>query len=174
MADLLRLENVSKTYTRGLMHAHITTALRDFTLTLKEDEPTILTVAGESGSGKTTLVKLLVGLYKPGEGSVLYNGLNASDIDIEELRMQIGFVTQDTQLFSGTIRENLLFVNPRATDEELMRALERAACYNLLARAENGIDTVIGEGGIKNIRRGKTAPLHRAGAAAAPEAAGVR
>lgn len=122
-------------------------ALDDISFSVRTGET--VAFVGPSGSGKTTLVKLLVGLYNAGEGRILYNGLNATDIDIEELRMQIGFVTQDTQLFSGTIRENLLFVNPRATDEELMSALNRAACYNLLARAENGIDTVIGEGGIK-------------------------
>ncbi|MET7001079.1 ABC transporter ATP-binding protein [Chitinophaga defluvii] len=104
---------------------------------------------GPSGSGKTTLVKLLVGLYKPNEGKILYNGTDAQEIDIEELRHQVGFVTQDTQLFSGSIKENLLFVNPGATDEEIMDVLNKAACYSLLARAENGIDTVIGEGGIK-------------------------
>jgi ATP-binding cassette subfamily B protein len=58
-------------------------------------------------------------------------------------------VTQDTQLFAGTIRENLLFVNPGATDEECMEALNKAACQNLLARAEKGLDTIIGEGGVK-------------------------
>jgi len=104
---------------------------------------------GPSGSGKTTLVKLLVGLYKPNEGKILYNGTDAQEIDIEELRHQVGFVTQDTQLFSGSIKENLLFVNPGATDEEIMDVLNKAACYSLLARAENSIDTVIGEGGIK-------------------------
>ncbi|SIO51815.1 ABC transporter ATP-binding protein [Chitinophaga niabensis] len=122
-------------------------ALDDINFSVKLGET--IAFVGPSGSGKTTLVKLLVGLYHPGEGRILYNGLDASSIDIEELRHQIGFVTQDTQLFSGTIRENLLFVNPRATEEELMSALQRAACYSLLARAENGIDTVIGEGGIK-------------------------
>ncbi|MRG47623.1 ATP-binding cassette domain-containing protein [Chitinophaga sp. SYP-B3965] len=122
-------------------------ALDDINFSVKLGET--IAFVGPSGSGKTTLVKLLVGLYHPGEGKILYNGLDASSIDIEELRHQIGFVTQDTQLFSGTIRENLLFVNPRATEEELMSALQRAACYNLLARAEKGIDTVIGEGGIK-------------------------
>src|SRR5690606_18985996 len=66
---------------------------------------------GPSGSGKTSLVKLLVGLYEPTEGRVLYNGIPHTEIDKDELRKQIGFVTQDTQLFSGTIRENLLFVN---------------------------------------------------------------
>lgn len=104
---------------------------------------------GPSGSGKTTLVKLLVGLYKPNEGKILYNGVDSTKIDIEELRFQIGFVTQDTQLFSGSIKENLLFVNPRATDEEIMEVLHKASCQSLLARADKGIDTVIGEGGIK-------------------------
>jgi len=104
---------------------------------------------GPSGSGKTTLVKLLVGLYRPHEGTILYNGISYSEINIEELREQLGFVTQDTQLFSGTIKENLLFVKPNASDEEIIEVLDKAACQNLLARAENGIDTVIGEGGVK-------------------------
>ena len=104
---------------------------------------------GPSGSGKTTLVKLLVGLYLPIDGKILYNNIEGSEIEFDELRHQIGFVTQDTQLFSGTIKENLLFVNPSATDEEVMEALQRASCTNLLARAENGIDTMIGEGGLK-------------------------
>lgn len=104
---------------------------------------------GPSGSGKTTLVKLLVGLYRPAEGRILYNGIDSTKIDIEELRHQIGFVTQDTQLFSGSIKENLLFVNPRATDEEIIEVLHKASCESLLARADKGIDTMIGEGGIK-------------------------
>lgn len=104
---------------------------------------------GPSGSGKTTLVKLLVGLYHPESGQVLYNDVSGTDIDLDELREKIGFVTQDTQLFSGTIRENLLFVRPDASDEDCMRVLHRAACQNLLARADKGLDTVIGEGGVK-------------------------
>ncbi len=104
---------------------------------------------GPSGSGKTTLVKLLVGLYKPNEGHILYNGVEANEVDMEALRHQVGFVTQDTQLFAGTIRENLLFVNPGASDAEVMEALDKASCYSLLARADKGIETVIGEGGIK-------------------------
>ena len=104
---------------------------------------------GPSGSGKTTLVKLLVGLYQPLEGDILYNSILSKDIDLDQLREKIGFVTQDTQLFSGTIRENLLFVRPGATDEECMQALQKAACQTLLARADKGLDTVIGEGGVK-------------------------
>jgi ATP-binding cassette, subfamily B, bacterial len=104
---------------------------------------------GPSGSGKSTLMKLLVGLYRPREGSILYNGLDENSIDFEDLRRQIGFVTQDTQLFAGTIRENLLFVNPGATATDLQEALRKASCLGLLARAEKGIDTVIGEGGLK-------------------------
>ncbi|MCE9538753.1 MAG: ABC transporter ATP-binding protein/permease [Bacteroidetes bacterium] len=104
---------------------------------------------GPSGSGKTTLVKLLVGLYHPQEGEILYNGTSGNAIDLDQLRSQIGFVTQDTQLFSGTIKENLLFVAPNATDKECMDVLIKAACQGLLARADKGIDTMIGEGGVK-------------------------
>jgi ATP-binding cassette subfamily B protein len=108
-----------------------------------------LAFVGPSGSGKTTLVKLLVGLYMPKQGRILYNGQPGTEIDLDELRSQIGFVTQDTQLFSGSIRENLLFVNPAATDAECLEVLKRAACDSLLARADRGLDTVIGEGGVK-------------------------
>ena len=104
---------------------------------------------GPSGSGKSTLMKLLVGLYRPKEGSILYNNLDENSVIFDDLRNQIGFVTQDTQLFSGTIKENLLFVNPAATEKDLLDALTKASCNNLLSRAEKGIDTMIGEGGLK-------------------------
>src|SRR6478672_5809059 len=104
---------------------------------------------GPSGSGKTTLVKLLVGLHGAQHGQILYNGQPETSFDLDELRRQIGFVTQDTQLFSGSIRENLLFVNPDATDAECLEVLKKAACDTLLSRADRGLDTVIGEGGVK-------------------------
>ena len=104
---------------------------------------------GPSGSGKTTLVKLLVGLYQPMQGNILYNDVPSNEIDLDQLREKIGFVTQDTQLFSGTIRENLQFVRLDATDEECLDVLQRAACQSLMARANKGLDTVIGEGGVK-------------------------
>ncbi len=104
---------------------------------------------GPSGSGKSTLMKLLVGLYRPQEGKILYNNLDETEIHFDDLRNQIGFVTQDTNLFSGTIRENLMFVNPSATETDLNNALVKASCTGLLQRAEKGVDTMIGEGGLK-------------------------
>lgn len=104
---------------------------------------------GPSGAGKTTLVKLLVGLYPPAKGTVKYNSIDSTEIDLLDLRKQLGFVTQDAQLFSGTIRENLLFVKPDATDADLTDALLRASCENLIRRAEDGLNSTIGEGGMK-------------------------
>jgi ATP-binding cassette, subfamily B, bacterial len=104
---------------------------------------------GPSGSGKTTLVKLLVGLYSPEKGNILYNQIDSLQIDKVDLRQQLGFVTQEAQLFSGTIKENLVFVKPNATDQEIVQALEKANCVNLIQRGKDGINTTIGEGGLK-------------------------
>ena len=104
---------------------------------------------GPSGSGKTSLVKLLVGLYTPTTGTIMYNNVPHDSIIKQELRTQIGFVTQETQLFAGTIRDNLRFVYPNATDEECLEALKMAQCNNLLDRTKQGLETIIGEGGVK-------------------------
>jgi ATP-binding cassette subfamily B protein len=104
---------------------------------------------GPSGAGKTTLVKLLVGLYRPQAGEIRYNGHTHDVVNLDQLRERIGLVTQDTQLFSGSIGENMRFVRPEATDAEVLAALEAAACHSLLARADRGLETVIGEGGVK-------------------------
>ncbi len=132
----------------GFQHQTASTpALIDISFSVARGES--VAFVGPSGSGKTTLVKLLVGLYTPLTGRILYNGLPSTEIELDRLREHIGFVTQDTQLFSGTIRENLLFVNPDATDAECLEVLHQAACDSLLARAQKGLDTVIGEGGVK-------------------------
>ncbi len=144
LTDLRTLEFKHVTF----QHQSATTpAVSDISFRVERGET--VAFVGPSGAGKSTLVKLLVGLYHPPAGRILYNGIPDAEIDLDGLRAQIGFVTQDTQLFSGTIRENLLFVNPAASDAECLDALRKAACDNLLARASNGLDTVIGEGGVK-------------------------
>jgi ATP-binding cassette subfamily B protein len=124
-----------------------TFAVKDISFEAKSGET--IAFVGPSGSGKTTLVKMLVGLYPPLEGAIFYNEINAKEIELTELRQQLGFVTQDAQLFSGTIKDNLLFVKPDATDAEILEVLQKTACQNLLNRAENGMNSTIGEGGIK-------------------------
>src|SRR5450432_3311015 len=122
-------------------------ALREISFRVTRGET--IAFVGPSGAGKTTLVKLLVGLYRPQTGHIYYNGIPEDEVAIDGLRERIGFVTQDAQLFSGSIRENLRFVRPDATDQECLQVLEQAAVQGLLGRANRGLDTVIGEGGIK-------------------------
>jgi ATP-binding cassette subfamily B protein len=102
---------------------------------------------GPSGSGKSTLVKLLVGLYSPVEGDIRIDGISVRQLRYNRVRRQLGFVTQETQMFSGTIRDNMLFVKPDATDEQIYAAMEKASCANLVAYSQKGLDTVLGEGG---------------------------
>ncbi|HET9425195.1 MAG TPA: ABC transporter ATP-binding protein, partial [Gemmatimonadaceae bacterium] len=138
----LAFENVTFTHQTAT-----TAALAD--VSFRADRGETLAFVGPSGSGKTTLVKLLVGLYQPAQGRILYNGVENSQLDLDRFRERIGLVTQDAQLFSGSIRENLLFVKPTATDAECIDVLEKAAATSLLRRADKGLDTVIGEGGMK-------------------------
>ena len=104
---------------------------------------------GPSGSGKSTLVKLLVGLYTPVEGNIYYDDISVKELRYNRIRRQIGFVTQETQLFAGTIRENLRFTKADATDEEMIIAMKKASCYNLLLKSSKGLDSILGEGGTK-------------------------
>lgn len=104
---------------------------------------------GPSGSGKSTLVKLLVGLYSPVEGNIYFDDVSVKDIRYNRIRRQIGFVTQDTQLFAGSIRQNLLFIKPSATDDEMLMALKKSSSHHLLSKSHKGLDTILGEGGTK-------------------------
>jgi ATP-binding cassette, subfamily B, bacterial len=138
----LRFQNVVFRHRTAVQHS-----IDDISFVTKAGET--IAFAGPSGSGKSTLVKLLVGLYKPLEGEIFFNDISSSLIRYNELRRQIGLVTQETQLFSGTIRDNLLFVKPDATDAEMMRAMEKASATNLITRTGRGLDTILGEGGLK-------------------------
>jgi ATP-binding cassette subfamily B protein len=144
VADLRVLEFDGVTFTHQTASAP---ALSDVGFRVQRGET--IAFVGPSGAGKSTLVKLLVGLYAPKEGQITYNGIESRRVDLDRLRERIGLVTQETQLFSGTIRENLLFARPQATDEECIAVLRRAAADSLLRRADRGLDTVIGEGGMK-------------------------
>jgi ATP-binding cassette subfamily B protein len=132
-------KHLGKLKTFSLIMLHFNTvlphkAINDISFSVKTGET--IAFVGPSGSGKSTLMKLLVGLYRPQSGKILYNGLDETEIHFDDLRNQIGFVTQDTNLFSGTIRENLMFVNPTATESELIDVLNKASCQNLLARTK--------------------------------------
>ena len=108
-----------------------------------------LAFVGPSGSGKSTLVKLLLGLYRPDSGAVLFNDIDARRLRYNEARRQVGYVTQETTLFAGTVKENLLFVRPDASDEEMRAALAQAQAAELVARLPQGLETMIGESGYK-------------------------
>jgi ATP-binding cassette, subfamily B, bacterial len=122
-------------------------SLEEISLEIRAGET--VAFVGPSGSGKTSLVKLLVGLYRATSGRLLINHADVGAIDSDELRSRIGLVTQETQLFAGTIRDNLLFVNPNATDAQCHEVLRQAAALPIIERGGKGLDTKIGEGGIK-------------------------
>jgi len=120
-------------------------AIEDLSFNVKQGDT--VAFVGPSGCGKSTLVKLLVGLYSPTEGTIYFDGVPARDIRYNRMRRQLGFVTQDTQLFSGTIRENLRFVKADATDEDIFEALRKASAIKMVGSSPQGLDTMIGEGG---------------------------
>ncbi|HVR41634.1 MAG TPA: ABC transporter ATP-binding protein, partial [Thermoanaerobaculia bacterium] len=140
--DSVAFRSVSFTYPSAN-----TPSLESIDLELRSGDT--IAFVGPSGSGKTSLVKLLVGLYQPTFGRLMINGIDSKEIDPDALRARIGLVTQDTQLFAGTIRDNLLFVNPSATDTDCIEVLRQAAALPIIERGGKGLDTKIGEGGIK-------------------------
>lgn len=149
-ANAVPLGTIRSIEFRGVTFQHNTTvrhAVRGVRWEARAGET--IAFVGPSGSGKSTMVKLLVCLYRPTTGSVLFNGMDAYSVDVEELRRRIGFVAQETQLFAGTIRENLLFVQPDASEEACLRALASAQAMSILERGTEGLNTKIGEGGLK-------------------------
>ena len=106
-------------------------------------------IVGPSGSGKSTLVNLIPRLYDVDSGNVTIDGIDVRDMDLTYLREQIGVVTQDTYLFNGTIRENLLYAKEDATEEELMEACRVASIHEFITRQPEGFDTIVGNRGLK-------------------------
>lgn len=124
-------------------------ALTEVNIKIKSGET--IAFVGPSGSGKSSMIKLLAGLYTPTSGGIYFNGLNIEDLDINNLRKKIGLVAQETQLFAGTIRENLLFVKPDSVDDQIIKVLNLAQAQSILNKGDDskGLDTRIGEGGVK-------------------------
>ncbi|MGO1384532.1 MAG: ABC transporter ATP-binding protein [Arachnia sp.] len=138
---VIDFDGVSFGYDEGVL------VLTDIDLAIHRGER--VAFVGESGGGKTTLVNLLMKLYAPTRGTINVHGQSVTEVPTEALRHEIGVVFQDASLFSGTIRENLAYGRPHATDEELTAAARRANALPFIQKLPAGFDTEIGERGIK-------------------------
>jgi ATP-binding cassette, subfamily B, bacterial len=118
-------------------------------LNLEIPDGKVVAFVGPSGAGKTTLFNLLQGFYKPQLGSILINGIPTEDLTLSELRSSIAHVPQETFLFAGTIKENLLIARPTITDDEIVEAAKQANIHDFIVSLPNGYETEIGERGIK-------------------------
>ena len=108
-----------------------------------------IALVGPSGAGKSTIVSLLLGFYKPDGGKILFDGKEASTIPLSQLRQQMAIVPQDVMLFGGTIRENIAYGKPDATDEEIQAAAAKANAHEFVSQFPEGYQTIVGERGIK-------------------------
>ncbi len=122
-------------------------AVVDISFEAKKGET--IAFVGPSGSGKSTIIKMLSGLYDPSKGHIAYNNIDLKEFNKDEVRKHIGIVTQDTQLFSGTLLENIKFANDEADEVSCIKALEESAGQSIIERTQDGIYTKIGENGIK-------------------------
>jgi ATP-binding cassette subfamily B protein len=121
-------------------------ALKDFSLQINKGEK--IAVVGRTGSGKSTLAQLLLHMYEPQKGMILYDGIPVNKFDIHSLRLQISYVPQDIFLFSETVRNNIRFGVDNATDEDVVAAAKQASIHTEIELFQNGYDTLIGERGV--------------------------
>ncbi|MBQ4537240.1 MAG: ABC transporter ATP-binding protein [Lachnospiraceae bacterium] len=121
--------------------------LKDVSFELKSGNS--IAIVGPSGSGKSTMINLIPRLYDVTEGQVTFDGVDVRKLDLEFLRDNIGIVSQETYLFNGTIRENLLYAKPDATEEEIIEACKKANIYEFIEKQEHGLDTMVGNRGLK-------------------------
>ena len=147
--DPIELGEVEKLEFENVVFKHKTAVENSIdNISFKVQTGESIAFVGPSGSGKSTLLKLLVGLYTPLTGNIFFDEVSVKDIRYNKIRRQIGFVTQDTQLFAGTVRQNLQFIKADATEEEMFRALRKSSSFNLI-NSPKGLDTILGEGGTK-------------------------
>ena len=118
-------------------------------ITFRLDKGKCIAIVGPSGSGKSTLINLIPRLYDVIDGEVLFDGMDVRKLDLAFLRKNIGIVSQETYLFNGTVRDNLLYAKPDATEEELISACKRANIYEFIEKQDAGLDTVVGNRGLK-------------------------
>ncbi len=121
--------------------------LKDINFTLNAGKS--IAIVGPSGSGKSTIVNLIPRLYDVDSGSVTFDGVDVRKLDLGFLRSQVGVVSQETYLFNGTIRDNLLYARPDATEEEMIEALKKANIWDFVEKQEKGIDSEVGNRGLK-------------------------
>ena len=138
----IRFENVSFSYEEKGK-----TVLKGFNLDIKKGEN--LAIVGPSGAGKTTLCALIPRFYEPQEGKIFIDGKDISEVTMSSLRKSIGIVEQDVYLFSGTIRENIAYSKPDASDEEIENAARMAGAYEFISEFPEGMNTYVGERGVK-------------------------
>ena len=121
--------------------------LKDVSFTLESGRS--IAIVGPSGSGKSTMANLIPRLYDVTGGQVLFDGVDVRDLDLNALRGSVGIVSQETYLFNGTIRENLLYARPDATEAQLIDACKKANIYDFIQAQEKGLDTLVGNRGLK-------------------------
>ena len=137
----INFDHVSFTYDGERM------ILKDINFTLRSGD--CVAIVGPSGSGKSTIVNLIPRLWDPTAGSVTFDGTDVRDLTLHSLRDEVGVVTQETYLFNGTIRENLLYAKPDATEAEMIDACQKANIYDFIKNQPDGLDTMVGNRGLK-------------------------
>ncbi len=144
---VVRFDAVSFAYPQAESDHQGPQVLTDISFALHKGERVAL--VSESGGGKTTLVSLLLGFYRPTGGRILIAGRDVADLPLEHLRRQVGVVFQEASLFSGTIRENIAYAQPEATDAQVQEVSRRANAHGFVSRFPDGYDSTIGERGLK-------------------------
>lgn len=142
----IQLKNVEFSYQGNGKDSSTGSVIKDLNFSIRRGDKIL--IEGKSGSGKSTMIKLLLGLYRPQQGAVEYNGINLKEINLKKLREQIGYISQNIFLFNKTVRENLVFGNRHIADKEIMNLLKKCRLERRIKDLENGLDEEISEKGV--------------------------